>query len=169
MRAVIFPTRRPVGDGSGTRPRLKLRRKPVATFFLGKGRYGTPLGFGRDRRSWHVWWPLVMAWLLPSSSSWRSTIGLWPIDEARQGFIDQGASARIKRAITPLGYPEYPEYPAKTAKFRAAVARFRAGVTHPRAVVARYRAAVTRFTLSVTPISMPISSNPLASSFIRRR
>lgn len=77
--------------------------------------------------------------------------------------------ARIKRAVTPPGYPEYPVNPAKKAKIRAGVKRCRASVKRIRAVVKRYRAAVKRFTLFPSSILMPFSSKPAASSFTRHR
>gem|GEM_PF-6647230 len=77
--------------------------------------------------------------------------------------------ARIKRAVTPPGYPKYPVYPAKKAKIRAGVKRYRASVKRLRAVVKRYRAAVKRFTLFPSSIFMPLSSNPEASFFSRHR
>lgn len=101
--------------------------------------------------------------------SWRSTIGLWPIEQAHQGLIDKVQAPASSGRLHRLDILKYPEYPAKTPKYRAAVARFRAAVTRPRAGVARYRAVVTRFTLSVASISIPISINPAASSFSRRR
>ena len=112
----------------------------------------------------------------PPLSSWRSTIGPWPIEQARQGLIDKVKATASSGRLHRLDILKYPEYPAKTAKNRAAVAHFqaavtrpRAGVAHYRAGVAQYRAAVTRFTLSVASILMPISINPAASSFSRRR
>lgn len=100
---------------------------------------------------------------------WRSTIGLWPIEQARQGLIGKVQAPASSGRLHHLDILKYPEYPAKTAKYRAAVARFRAAVTRPRAGVARYRAAVTRFTLSAASISIPISIKPAVSSFSRRR
>ncbi|KAG1169433.1 hypothetical protein G6F35_017313 [Rhizopus arrhizus] len=105
----------------------------------------------------------------PPLSSWRSTIGPWPIEQVRQSLIDKVQATASSGRLHRLDILKYPEHPAKTAKNRAAVARFRAGVTRPRAGVARYRAAVTRFTLSVASISIPISINPATSSFSRRR
>lgn len=65
-------------------------------------------------------------------------------------------SSRLKRLL-PSGYPGYPEDPAKTLKYRAAVRCYRAAVRRYRAAVRCYRAAVRRLTRFSELSSMPIS------------